>query len=63
MTTNHREIAFESAIEDHLLNYGGYTKADPEAFDRERCIDTTVFLPFIKNKDLLIYKFLLKRIK
>ncbi len=36
MTTNHREIAFEKAIEDSLLSKGGYEKGDPAVFNRER---------------------------
>ncbi|OWY71562.1 type I restriction endonuclease subunit R [cyanobacterium TDX16] len=48
MPIDHRERAFEAAIEDCLLNRGGYAKADPENFDRERAIDPTVFIPFVK---------------
>lgn len=48
MPVDHRERAFESAIEDCLLTRGGYAKADPENFDRERAIDSTVFVPFVR---------------
>ncbi|MBE7457167.1 MAG: type I restriction endonuclease subunit R [Planctomycetia bacterium] len=48
MPVDHRERAFESAIEDCLLTRGGYAKADPDNFDRERAIDPTVFIPFVK---------------
>ena len=36
MPIDHREIAFEDAIEHHLLNVAGYAKGDPKNFDRER---------------------------
>jgi type I restriction enzyme R subunit len=49
MPVDHRERAFEAAIEDSLLTRGGYAKADPEKFDRERAIDPTVFIPFVKD--------------
>ena len=49
MPANHTEKAFENAIEHHLLTETGYTKADPGNFDRERCIDPTVLLPFIEE--------------
>lgn len=39
MPINHREIAFEDAIEHHLFNVGGYAKGDSANFDRERAID------------------------
>ncbi|MCK4343181.1 MAG: hypothetical protein KAY37_15815 [Phycisphaerae bacterium] len=49
MAVDYRETAFEAAIEHHLLNVAGYTKADPANFDRERAIDATVFIPFVKE--------------
>ena len=49
MPGQHTEKAFESAIENHLLSAGDYAKSEPEAFDRERCLDTTVLLPFIRE--------------
>jgi len=48
LPADHRERAFEAAIEDCLLTRGGYTKADPENFDRERAIDPGEFIPFVK---------------
>ncbi|NOT02787.1 MAG: type I restriction endonuclease subunit R [Phycisphaerales bacterium] len=48
MPTDHRERAFEAAIEDRLITRGGYANADPANFDRERAIDPTVFIPFVK---------------
>ncbi len=49
MTIDHREIAFEDAIEHDLLNVAGYAKGDSANFDRERALDPTVFIPFVKE--------------
>lgn len=49
MPVDHREKAFETAIEDCLLTRGGYVKADPDNFDRQRAIDPTFFIPFVKE--------------
>ena len=49
MPADHTEKAFETAIEDHLLTHGGYIKADPQNFDRERAIDPAVLIPFIQE--------------
>ena len=49
MPVDHREIVFEAAIEDSLLASGGYVKANKEDFDRERCLDPTVLIPFLKE--------------
>ena len=49
MPVDHREIAFEDAIEHHLLNFASYAKADPANFDRERALDPMVFVPFVKE--------------
>lgn len=48
MTADHREKAFESAIEHALLDVG-YIKASPENFDRARAIDPSVFIEFVKE--------------
>src|SRR3989338_8383757 len=48
MPVNHREIAFEAAIEDHLLK-SGYDKALPENFDREMALDPNIIIPFIQE--------------
>jgi type I restriction enzyme R subunit len=48
MPVDHRERAFEAAIEHHLLTAGGYTKSDPTAFDRERAIFPSDFIAFVK---------------
>ncbi len=49
MPTNHTEKAFETAIEYHLLNDGGYLNGNPDTFDRVRAIDPTVLIPFIQE--------------
>ncbi|MDQ7778078.1 MAG: type I restriction endonuclease, partial [Planctomycetota bacterium] len=49
MPSQHREIAFETAIEQHLLAAGGYVKGDREAFDRVRALDTGVFFAFVRE--------------
>jgi type I restriction enzyme R subunit len=49
MPVDHRERAFESAIEHHLLTAGGYAKGDPDAFDRERAMDPTIFVGFLQE--------------
>ncbi len=49
MPIDHREIAFEDAIEHHLLSVAGYAKADDTNFDRERALDPTVFTAFVKE--------------
>lgn len=49
MPTDHTEKAFETAIEFHLIEKGGYIKGDPEAFDRARAIDPSVFISFVRK--------------
>ncbi len=48
MPVDHRERAFEAAIEHHLLTASGYAKGDPAAFDRERAIFPAEFIAFVK---------------
>lgn len=36
-------------IEDHLLTKSGYISGNPETFDRLRCIDPTILMPFIQK--------------
>jgi type I restriction enzyme R subunit len=43
------EATFETAIENHLLSSGDYTKGDRDAFDTERGLDPTVLLSFIQE--------------
>ena len=49
MAIDHTEKAFETAIENSLLTQGGYSKAAPKNFDRSRCLDPTVLVPFIQE--------------
>jgi type I restriction enzyme R subunit len=43
------EATFEAAIEHSFVADGGYKQGDPNNFDRERCLDPTVLIPFIKE--------------
>lgn len=49
MPANHREIAFESAIEHYLTEEDGYTKLSSETFDQEHCIFPEIILSFIQK--------------
>ena len=49
MPVDHKERAFEAAIEHSLLTAGGYAEADPADFDRDRAIDPTIFLAFVQE--------------
>ena len=49
MPGQHKELAFESAIESHLLTKAGYTKGNKDSFDSERGLDPTVLLAFIQE--------------
>ena len=49
MPTDHTEKAFETAIEYHLLQKGGYLNGNPGTFDRVRAFDPTVLIPFIQE--------------
>ena len=42
------EAAFEIAIEDHLINHERYQKRLHTQFDRDLCLDTEVFIDFVK---------------
>ncbi|MEJ7745635.1 MAG: DEAD/DEAH box helicase family protein [Luteimonas sp.] len=48
MTADHCEIAFESAIEQHLLTHGGYTKSDATDFDAARALFPAEVLAFVQ---------------
>ena len=63
MPVDHREIAFESAIESSLLNEGGYCKASPNNFDRERALDPSILFPFVKETQPKQWDYLEKTIK
>lgn len=49
MTANHKEIAFEAAIEQQLLGRGGYEHGDAGSYDRTRGLFPGEVLAFIKN--------------
>ncbi|MBI4656456.1 MAG: type I restriction endonuclease subunit R [Elusimicrobia bacterium] len=49
MPGQHTELAFEAAIENHLLTSGGYAQGNKDTFDRERAIDPAIFLSFIQE--------------
>ncbi len=49
MPVDHKEIAFETAIEESLLTHGGYLKGDPEAFDRELALDRGELFAFVRD--------------
>jgi type I restriction enzyme R subunit len=49
MPVDHKEIAFETAIEESLLTHGGYLKGDPEVFDRELALDRGELLTFVRD--------------
>ena len=49
MPALHTERAFESAIERHLVEVGGYEKGNPDNFNRARALDESVLIPFIQS--------------
>ena len=49
MPVDHKEKAFETAIEHHLITSSGYVKAEQAHFDQQRAIDPTQFMPFLKD--------------
>lgn len=49
MPADHREIAFEKAIEGYLIEQSGYLKGYRESFDPDRSIDAGPLLTFIKE--------------
>jgi len=63
MPVDHREKAFEEAIEYSLLTDGGYVKADPANFDRERYLDPTIIIPFIQETQPKEWQYLVNSIK
>ena len=48
MPVDHKEIAFETAIEHHLTTVGGYVKGDRDGFDPHRAIFPADVLEFVK---------------
>ena len=49
MPVDHKEIAFEAAIEESLLAHGGYLAGDPLAFDRELALDRAELFAFLRD--------------
>ncbi|MFZ2448019.1 MAG: type I restriction endonuclease [Syntrophobacteraceae bacterium] len=49
MPGQHTELAFEAAIEHHLLTQAGYSAGDREAFSRDMGIDPAEFLAFVQD--------------
>jgi type I restriction enzyme R subunit len=49
MPVDHKEIAFEAAIEHHLLTKGGYSKGDPSAYDAKTALFPDGFLSFVQE--------------
>jgi len=45
---DHREIAFESAVEHSLLTSGGYEKGNPAQYDRTRALHPHLILDFVQ---------------
>jgi len=54
----HKEIAFEDAIEHHLLNTGGYTTIPADEYDPIRALFPDVLLSFIKETQPEEWKYL-----
>jgi len=48
MPVDHKERAFEAAIENHLLTKAGYAQGDPTTFDRERAVFSAEFVAFVR---------------
>jgi len=46
---DHREIAFESAVEHSLTTAGGYEKGDPALYDRARALHPHLVLDFVQS--------------
>lgn len=49
MPVDHKERAFEAAIENHLLTKAGYAQGDPTTFDRERAVFPAEFVAFVRE--------------
>jgi len=58
MPRQHTEKAFETAIEHHLVDTGGYEPGDRAGFDPVRCLDPGVFLDFVKATQPKGWKYL-----
>ena len=44
-----KEKRFEEDIEEYFITEGGYTKGNPQDFDRELALDTKTFIAFLKK--------------
>ena len=49
MPVDHKEKAFETAIEHYLVTSAGYVKAEQGYFHQERALDPTQFIPFVQE--------------
>ena len=58
MSKIYTEATFEAAIEHYLIIEGGYISGSPETFDRERCLDPTILIPFIKETQAAEWEYL-----
>ncbi|WP_205737064.1 type I restriction endonuclease subunit R [Acetobacterium paludosum] len=52
MSDKLKEIDFEAAIEDYLINQGGYKKGNPQVFDRGLALDKETLIAFVKTTQL-----------
>jgi len=44
----HKEINFEDAIEEVLINEGGYTQGNPDDYDRDRALFPKDIIAFVQ---------------
>ncbi|MFP4104488.1 MAG: hypothetical protein ACLFVU_00215 [Phycisphaerae bacterium] len=49
MPADHREMAFEAAIEHHLTTAGGYVSGDCDGFDPHRTVFLAEMLTFVNR--------------
>lgn len=56
MTVDHRERAFENAIEHHLLTSAGYEKREQAHFDQERAVYPSDVIGFIKDTQSKVWE-------
>lgn len=63
MPVDHKEVAFEDAIEHYLLEHGGYIKGDPTQFDPETALDASHVIGFIKDTQPKLWEELLRYYK
>ena len=58
--SHYNEAAFESAIEIYLTEHEGYKTRPHISFNRELCLDTEVFIEFVKATQSKEYDYLNK---